>query len=116
MSSTVCQAGGSRMRIAWTTSMPPARSTSSMLSRLDESEPVSETIGFSSLMSSSFSERKFFARASAQLRFPWIVLISPLWARNRKGWASRHCGSVLVEKRWWNTHTDDSSRGSLRSR
>ena len=37
-----------------------------MLSRLDESEPVSETSGSISSMFSSLSERKFFARATAQ--------------------------------------------------
>ncbi len=79
--------------------MPPARKTSSMLSRVDESEPVSEMIGSRSEMSSSLSDMKFLARACAQLRLPWIVLISPLCARKRKGWASRHCGMVLVENR-----------------
>ena len=70
-----------------------------MLSRLDESDPVSEMIGSSSLISGSLSDRKFFARACAQLRLPWIVLISPLCARKRNGCASRHSGSVFVEKR-----------------
>ena len=32
-----------------------------------------------------------------QLRLPFSVLISPLWASMRKGWASHHCGNVLVE-------------------
>jgi hypothetical protein len=36
-------------------------------------------------------------RAWAQLRLPVMVLISPLWARKRNGWASGHLGRVLVE-------------------
>ena len=32
-----------------------------------------------------------------QLTLPRTVLISPLWASIRKGWASRHSGKVLVE-------------------
>ncbi|MNJ00392.1 hypothetical protein D3C73_1597040 [compost metagenome] len=42
-------------------------------------------------------------RACAQRRLPSMVLISPLWASIRNGWASGQRGSVLVEKRWWNT-------------
>ena len=71
-----------------------------MLSRLDESEPVSETSGVSDSTSGSNDERKFSARASAQLRLPRIVLISPLCASRRNGCARRHCGQVFVEKRW----------------
>ncbi len=32
-----------------------------------------------------------------QFRLPLSVLISPLWASMRNGWASHHCGKVLVE-------------------
>ena len=32
-----------------------------------------------------------------QLTLPFSVLISPLWASIRNGWASRHSGKVLVE-------------------
>ena len=80
-------------------SMPPATSASSMLSRLLESEPSMETSGVRSLSSGSASVRSSGPRATAQLRLPLIVLISPLWASSRKGWASRHCGHVLVENR-----------------
>jgi hypothetical protein len=34
---------------------------------------------------------------SIQFLLPRIVLISPLCARHRNGWASHHCGKVLVE-------------------
>ena len=40
-------------------------------------------------------------RAVIQLRFPRSVLISPLWATQRNGWARAQLGSVLVEKREW---------------
>jgi hypothetical protein len=45
-------------------------------------------------------------KASAAMRISWLfiqltlprtVLISPLWASIRNGWASRHSGKVLVE-------------------
>ena len=37
------------------------------------------------------------ARASIQSRLPPMVLISPLWARKRNGWAIAQVGRVLVE-------------------
>jgi hypothetical protein len=39
------------------------------------------------------------SRAVIQLRLPLTVLISPLWAMYRYGWASGQLGKVLVEKR-----------------
>ena len=39
------------------------------------------------------------SRARIQLRLPITVLISPLWAMKRNGWASGQLGNVLVEKR-----------------
>jgi hypothetical protein len=32
-------------------------------------------------------------------RLPRMVLISPLWANRRNGWANDHVGNVFVEKR-----------------
>ncbi len=55
------------------------------------------------------------SRARIQLRFPWTVLISPLWAMNRYGWASGQDGKVLVEKRLWTRARADSMRSSARS-
>ena len=52
-----------------------------MLSRLQESESSSETNGAISLMSEMSAEWNLLVRARAQLRLPWMVLISPLWAR-----------------------------------
>jgi len=40
-------------------------------------------------------------RARIQLRLPLTVLISPLCAMVRNGWASGQDGNVLVEKREW---------------
>ena len=39
------------------------------------------------------------SRARIQLRLPLTVLISPLWAMRRYGWASGQDGKVLVENR-----------------
>ena len=96
-------------------SMPPASSTSNMLSRLSESEPLRPTSGVSSWMSGSAAHWNFGARACAQARLPLMVLISPLWARKRKGWQSRHFGMVLVEKRSWKTQIELSMSGAARS-
>ena len=54
-------------------------------------------------------------REFIQLMFPRMVLISPLWQRNRNGWASCHDGNVLVEKRWWTRARADSMRSSTKS-
>ena len=86
-----------------------------MLSRLCESEPCIVTSGRMSFRSGSSGEFITGPRASAQLRLASMVLISPLCARNRNGCARRHCGIVLVEKRWWNTATEASTRSSPRS-
>ena len=86
-----------------------------MLSRLCESEPCSDTSGRMSASSGSNGVFSTEPRATAQLRLASMVLISPLCASIRYGCASRHCGSVLVEKRWWNSATEASTRGSARS-
>jgi len=90
-------------------------STSSMLSRLWLSLPVMDTSGSTSERFGNTGERRMGPRATAQLRLPEIVLISPLCASKRNGCAKRHCGKVLVEKRWWKTATEVSMRGSRRS-
>jgi hypothetical protein len=41
------------------------------------------------------------SRARIQFLLPWTVLISPLCAMKRYGWASGQAGKVLVEKREW---------------
>ena len=52
-------------------------------------------------MSPSSLELRRPSRAENQLRLPWIVLISPLWAMRRKGCANGQLGKVFVEKREW---------------
>ena len=78
-------------RPAWT-------STSMTLSSAAESDPPGWTTGFTSR---SRSPKAWAAmRISCdfiQFRLPFSVLISPLWAIMRKGWASFHSGKVLVE-------------------
>jgi hypothetical protein len=55
------------------------------------------------------------SRARIQLRLPWTVLISPLWAMKRYGWASGQDGNVLVEKRLCTRARALSKRSSVRS-
>ena len=55
------------------------------------------------------------SRAESQLRLPWMVLISPLWASRRNGWASGQLGKVLVEKREWTMAMVAFMRSSFRS-
>ena len=49
-------------------------------------------------MRSDFSKA---SRACIQLRLPRTVLISPLWAMSRYGWANSQAGKVFVENREW---------------
>ncbi len=77
----------------------PARTiTSNTASSAALSEAPWATIG---LMSSASSPNDADAMRISwlfiQFRLPFSVLISPLCASMRKGWASHHCGKVLVE-------------------
>ena len=73
-----CHAGGISMRSALGNSTPPVTSSSSILSRLDESEPDSLTSGVTLYRSGNKGEESLGVRAFDQLRLPSIVLISPL--------------------------------------
>jgi hypothetical protein len=55
------------------------------------------------------------SRARIQLRFPRMVLISPLCATYRYGCASGQDGNVLVENRECTSASADANRGSARS-
>ena len=57
----------------------------------------------------------WLSRARIQLMLPIRVLISPLWAITRNGWASSQLGKVLVEKREWTSANAEAKRSSLRS-
>ena len=56
------------------------------------------------------------SRARIQFRFPCTVLISPLWATYRYGWANGHEGKVLVENLEWTSARALSTLSSVRSR
>src|SRR6056297_3633333 len=77
----------------------PARTrTSNTASSAALSEAPPAMIG---LMSSAISPKYALDRRISwdfiQLMLPLSVLISPLWASIRDGWASHHCRQVLVE-------------------
>ncbi len=77
----------------------PARtSTSNTLSSAAESEPPGCTTGLTaSWLSPKACAAMRISWLRIQLTLPFSVLISPLWASIRNGWASRHSGKVLVE-------------------
>ena len=68
----------------------------------------SRSPGITSLASSA-------SRARIQLRLPLTVLISPLWAIIRNGWASSQAGKVLVENRECTTASALAIRSSSSS-
>jgi hypothetical protein len=85
------------MVLAMGAERPARTSTSNTASSAPESEVPEGMIG---LMSSAISPK-----ASLDMRISWLriqftlplsVLISPLCASMRKGWASAHCGKVFV--------------------
>ena len=61
------------------------------------------------------SELIWLSRARIQLRLPLTVLISPLCAISRYGWASGQLGKVLVEKRECTRASSEANRSSDRS-
>ena len=61
------------------------------------------------------SEASSASRARIQLRLPRIVLISPLCAMYRYGWASGQDGKVFVENRECTRARAEAYRGSDRS-
>ena len=77
----------------------PARTNSSnVASSAAESEEPACTTGLTSSIRSP--KRGWFSRHSCafiQFTLPRRVLISPLWASVRNGWASGQVGKVLVE-------------------
>ena len=90
---------GTRMAIAWGSESPLIMRNSNTLSSEAESLMPSCTMGLSSLMSPKASLLSTLSRAFIQPRLPRMVLISPLCANKRKGWASDHVGNVFVLKR-----------------
>ena len=84
-------------------SMPPACSSSSMLSSDLRVRAVGGDHRIELARGPARGVRQACARACAQARLPAMVLISPLCASRRNGCASGQRGAVLVEKRWWKT-------------
>jgi hypothetical protein len=102
--------------IACGSERPESTSSSSTLSSVAVSEPPGWTTGSTFRRSSpKSSEASCDSRAAIQLTLPRSVLISPLWATIRYGWASCQLGKVLVEKREWTSASAEASRGSRRS-
>ena len=109
-------ASGISIIMAWSTSRPDCTSSSSASSSEAVSEPIGQITGRRSARSSpQTAEVNSGSRARIQLRLPSSVLISPLWATIRKGWASFQLGSVFVANRWWNSAMPETQRGSARS-
>ncbi len=103
--------------MTWGRLRPPIIRNSTTLSRMPESELPSWMMGFIFWISSSVKsdEEMMASRDLIQLMLPRSVLISPLWARVRNGWASGQVGSTLVEKRLWMRASADSNDSSVRS-
>ncbi len=96
---------------------PPRWSSSRTSSKEAESEASGVQTGKirSSCACPKREEASWDSRAFIQLRLPLTVLISPLWATKRYGWASGQLGKVLVEKREWTSATAEPKRRSERS-
>ena len=94
----------------------PRQSSSSARSKAAESERLRWISGRQRSRSSpSSAQLSADSRARIQFMFPSTVLISPLWAIIRSGWASSQLGAVLVEKREWTIAKMLTSSGSRRS-
>ena len=95
---------------------PASTSSSSTLSKVAESLPPGRTIGRTFWRSSpKSSDASWDSRARIQLMLPRSVLISPLWAIIRYGWASSQLGNVFVENRECTSASAVFVRGSCRS-
>ena len=117
MSGAFSHASGTIISTACGSDRPAMCSSSSTSSKLALSEAPGVQTGNSRLRSSgrSAGPRSRASRARIQLRLPLTVLISPLCAMKRYGWASGQLGNVLVENRLCTSARALSSRGSDRS-
>ncbi len=85
------------MAMAWVTSRPARTSSSSVLSRLAESlRPSCITDRIRPLRVGKRPDSRSASRAAIHARLPSMVLISPLWAASRNGWARVQVGKVFV--------------------
>ncbi len=100
MSAWFSHASGIIIRTACGRERPPRCSSSSTSSKVAESLPPGVQIGNRRSRSPGIrSVVSWLSRAFIQLRLPRTVLISPLWAMKRYGWASGQEGKVFVENR-----------------
>ena len=91
-------ASGTSIVLAIGALRPERTRTSNTASSAPESEVPEGMMGLmSSAASPKAEEAMRISWLRIQLTLPFSVLISPLWASIRKGWASHHCGKVLVE-------------------
>ena len=91
-------------------------SSSRTLSKVAESDPPGRTTGSVFWRSRpKSSEASCDSRARIQLTLPMSVLISPLCAMTRNGWARSQLGKVFVEKREWTRARALAKRSSWRS-
>src|SRR5690554_7860960 len=97
MSARFSYASGTIIMIAWGNERPLRLSNLTTSSNDAESLAPGVRIGRMGSRSPSNSDSGWDCLARIQLRLPWTVLISPLWAIIRNGWASGHDGNVLVE-------------------
>ena len=82
----------------WMGSRPERTSSSMALSRLAESLPSRQITSRSRSIPAPQTGLAIIGwRIVIAFRLPQSVLISPLWASRRKGWASGQLGRVLVE-------------------
>ena len=92
---------GMSMLTASSIGLPASTSSSSTLSKVAESLPPSRTTGLILSRSGPYTGcASMLSRACIQLMLPRTVLISPLCAMKRKGWARSQVGNVLVLYRW----------------
>ena len=83
-------------------SIPLMVRNSRVLSSMAESEPSVLTTGRTlSISGARTREDMVSSRASIRSMLPRMVLISPLWAMSRLGWARSQEWLVLLEKREW---------------
>ena len=103
MAVSFSQACGIIISTACGSDLPPRCRSSRQASKLAESLADSSSTGRSrsiprpSASCGITAVRSIASRARSQFLLPRIVLISPLWAMNRNGWASGQDGNVLVE-------------------
>ncbi len=100
MVSWFSHASGTIISTAWGSERPERCSSSRHSSKRAVSEAPAVMIGNAfSRSSPNSSLANAPSRARIQFSLPCTVLISPLWAMTRYGWASGQDGKVFVENR-----------------